>query len=402
MMKKLNLAIALSLGTLVTTPALAHNLVVNGGFEEPSIQPPHPNVQLFNAIPGWTRSFGSAIEVQDHVAGNPYEGHNLVELDGYENTGIFQDVPTVVGQEYILKFAFSPRPNTAAADNVLKVWWDGAELAVLQGGAGGGNTSWTVHSYSVTASNNTTRLAFQDAGTSNALGTYIDRVSLEPLGVCVLNYDTLAPQSGEVPRILNQLGSWEVPEPPAAPIWQGDSPSPEVVNPWEMEPVVRFLSCYEHRFLPSLADGRRLPVTRENCLGMVDESFIKHDIEAMVKDAYWFPWAVDCDGLRARGIITSGVKTLATGVELTATENLTGGVDLELTTTAEPDTAALLIIRQEKRGNHATEITVVCEFPSGGSPYTCTDNVVGNHYRVGEIEYDGSSIVQNKGVKPKK
>jgi hypothetical protein len=96
------------------------------------------------------------------------------------------------------------------------------------------------------------------------------------------------------------------------------------------------------------------------------------------------------------------MKLLATGVELTATENATGGVDLTLSTTAETDTLKLLILRGEKRGNDATEITVVCEFPSGGSPYTCTDNVVGYDYRAAEIEDDGSILVQNKAVKPKK
>jgi hypothetical protein len=92
---------------------------------------------------------------------------------------------------------------------------------------------------------------------------------------------------------------------------------------------------------------------------------------------------------------------LATDVNLTATLN-GSGVDLTLTTSAEPDTAKLLILRGEKRGNDATEVTVVCEFPSGGSPYTCTDNAVGYDYRAAEIEYDGSLLIQNKAVKPKK
>lgn len=97
-----------------------------------------------------------------------------------------------------------------------------------------------------------------------------------------------------------------------------------------------------------------------------------------------------------------GVKLLATDVELAATKNATGGVDLELITTAEQDTAELLILRGEKRGKDALEVTVVCVFPSGGSPYTCTDNAVGDLYQVAEIEYDGSLLIQNKGVKPKK
>ena len=95
-----------------------------------------------------------------------------------------------------------------------------------------------------------------------------------------------------------------------------------------------------------------------------------------------------------------GVKLLATGVDLTATKN-GAGVDLTLTTTAEPDTAALDILRGDKLENGGTAINTVCSFPSGGSPYTCTDTVVGDNYRVLETEYDGDLIVYDE-VKPKK
>jgi hypothetical protein len=58
------------------------------------------------------------------------------------------------------------------------------------------------------------------------------------------------------------------------------------------------------------------------------------------------------------------------------------------------------ILRGEKLENGGTKIKVVCEFPSGGSPYTCTDTVVGDTYRVLEIEYDGDLIVYDE-VMPK-
>jgi hypothetical protein len=89
-------------------------------------------------------------------------------------------------------------------------------------------------------------------------------------------------------------------------------------------------------------------------------------------------------------------KLLATGVNLTATPNGTGGVDLELTTFAEPDTAALLILRGDLRENGGTEIDVACSFASGGSPYTCTDDVAADTYRAAEVEYDGSFIIYDE------
>jgi hypothetical protein len=93
------------------------------------------------------------------------------------------------------------------------------------------------------------------------------------------------------------------------------------------------------------------------------------------------------------------MPNLAKDVKLTATLNGTG-VDLKLTTTAEPDTAGLLILRGDKLTNNGTEINVACSFASGGSPYTCTDAVVGDTYRVLEIEYDGGTIIYDE-VTPK-
>jgi len=86
---------------------------------------------------------------------------------------------------------------------------------------------------------------------------------------------------------------------------------------------------------------------------------------------------------------------LATDVSLTATLN-GSGVDLTLTTDSEPNTAALLILRGDKLGNGGTEIDVACDFASGGSPYTCTDDSGADTYRAAEIEYDGSLIIYDE------
>jgi hypothetical protein len=91
---------------------------------------------------------------------------------------------------------------------------------------------------------------------------------------------------------------------------------------------------------------------------------------------------------------------LRTGVGLDAVTS-GNGVDLTLTTLTESDTAALSILRGEKLNNGGTKITPVCEFNSGGSPYTCTDSVVGDIYRVLEKEYNGNLIVYDEVV-PKK
>ncbi|MCK5523941.1 MAG: hypothetical protein KAI83_12485 [Thiomargarita sp.] len=91
---------------------------------------------------------------------------------------------------------------------------------------------------------------------------------------------------------------------------------------------------------------------------------------------------------------------LATGVNLTA-KVVGNKVKLELTTTAEPDTAALAILRGNKLSNGGTEIDVACKFDSAGTTqngatYKCKDAVVGDTYRVLETEYDGSVIVYDE------
>jgi len=152
-------------------------LIKNGSFEEKQIS----GWTISKNIPGWNTSNGPGIEVQHGVAGQPQHGKQLVELDSRANTAIYQDVSTEPGKAYQLTFYFSARPGTKAGDNKLRVSWDGSVIATLDAGKGGSNTSWKAHTYAVNASQKSTRLAFQDVGISNSLGTYIDNISVKEI-----------------------------------------------------------------------------------------------------------------------------------------------------------------------------------------------------------------------------
>lgn len=153
------------------------NLIKNGSFEYPEI-PPGGWVVL-PSIPRWNLSFGPGIEVQNNVRGAPFDGDNLVELDSYDSSGIYQNVRTSIGGTYLLQFAFSPRPGTSQADNQLRVLWDDQIVDILSAsGEDSDTTLWEVHYYLLFAYRNTTRLEFQDIGVSNGVGTYIDDVHL--------------------------------------------------------------------------------------------------------------------------------------------------------------------------------------------------------------------------------
>ncbi len=176
-------------------PAVAANLVINGSFESPEL--PENSWSVLPSLVGWDRAQGPGIEVHHNITGAPADGSQYVELDGnpaksnldpsslvnspYQSTRLYQDLVTIPGQTYQLQFAFSPRPDTSASENVLGIWWAGSQLDILTAdGSGLSDTVWTDLSYAVLATSRRTRLEFADLGPPDTFGTYLDAVSLEP------------------------------------------------------------------------------------------------------------------------------------------------------------------------------------------------------------------------------
>ncbi len=174
------------------------NLVYNGGFESPVVTAG----QGWNVYPNGTVGLGWNVAWNGVFAGAPAtanlelhrgvnawvhdEGMQHAELDtdwingGSEqaSVAISQDVNTISGATYEVSYAFSPRPGTAASENVLEVLVDGVVVATHGPVAGGGNTSWTTYTYEFVANDGTANIAFRDAGTPNTLGTFIDDVKV--------------------------------------------------------------------------------------------------------------------------------------------------------------------------------------------------------------------------------
>lgn len=188
------------------------NLIQNGNFESPEVTDPAKwdifedgtaglvwTIEWRGDIPaswgGYDRPDPALKELHEGVNGwLPYEGDQYAELDtdwygpGHPQNGepasvrIYQDISTTPGRKYQLTFAFSPRPNTPAGDNILEVKWDGGTVATIGPIAGDGNTNWTLYTYEVAASSNSTRLEFIDKGNANSLGTFLDDVTLVECG----------------------------------------------------------------------------------------------------------------------------------------------------------------------------------------------------------------------------
>lgn len=134
-----------------------------------------PGFTILPAYEGWTASAGPGIEVQyNNVAGTPFSGENLVELDSNSNSTMSR---VIEAGDYTLSFWYSDRPNVGADSNGIDVLLDDVSLLTVAGAQGGGDTNWVF--YTVNFSTGGGTLSFAANGTSDSLGGYLDDVGLE-------------------------------------------------------------------------------------------------------------------------------------------------------------------------------------------------------------------------------
>ncbi|MDR2549065.1 MAG: PEP-CTERM sorting domain-containing protein [Desulfobulbus sp.] len=154
------------------------NLIVNGSFEQNIVSP--GNWSVFPSIDGWTATSGPGIEIQNNVAGSPYDGMQFVELDSHGNSAMAQNVSTDSGQLYLLEFAYSPRPGIGSGSNLVDVFWNGISLTGNVGitADGANDTLWSLIQFQVTGTG-ADILSFAALGISDSFGGYLDRVNLD-------------------------------------------------------------------------------------------------------------------------------------------------------------------------------------------------------------------------------
>jgi len=163
-----------------------YQVAVNRGFEDPDI--PTGSWANLASIPGWYQTINSCgIEVQDHVAGTPYEGGQFVELNSGCRSGIKQTIELPFNTRTTVSFAFSPRPGTEAEDNVLQAYWNGTLVKTVGPQAGASDTLWSRHSVTVTSNSaeSSNTLKFVSAGknpSGGGVGVYLDGVRVEYQG----------------------------------------------------------------------------------------------------------------------------------------------------------------------------------------------------------------------------
>jgi len=225
---------------------LGGNLIANGSFETPEVTDP-AKWQIFpdgTAGLGWNVEWVSGPatylgedrpqpalqEFHEDVLGPAAEGNQYTELDsdwvgpsGSLNgepalISIYQNIPTIVGQTYELRYAYAPRPNTSGSQNNMDVKINGATVQ-SRSGVGGGSIVWTYYPYQFVATSTSTKVEFVGGGTNDSLGIFLDDVSLTRKGgaiqyvlrqkpKCVDDVDpSVHPQVGE-----DQAGNFLCPE----------------------------------------------------------------------------------------------------------------------------------------------------------------------------------------------
>jgi hypothetical protein len=133
-----------------------------------------PGFVILPSYEGWNSVAGGGIEVQyNNVAGQPFSGENLVELDSTSNSTMERFIDPGA---YLLTFYYSARPNVPADSNGITIFANGSQIYNVTG-AGTGNTNWMFQQvkFSINAPGS---LRFAAVGTSNSLGGYIENVSL--------------------------------------------------------------------------------------------------------------------------------------------------------------------------------------------------------------------------------
>src|SRR6266536_771045 len=173
-----------TLSILVAALELNAGPFQNGGFESP------PSISTYQAFdngnnpPGWIVESGTV-----EIVG-PYwqaaEGSQSLDLNGiFEEIGtIYQDIPTVPGQSYRIRFAYAGNPECGptVAVKSFQVFWDGAQITALQFDTTGKsvtNMGWQYYESVVTASGNTSRLRFKSTSPSFC-GPTLDDISVTP------------------------------------------------------------------------------------------------------------------------------------------------------------------------------------------------------------------------------
>ncbi len=165
-------ATAAALLAFAAVPATA-STVLFSDFD--AVTSPDFATQGYTIIPaadGWT-STTNGIELQHNgVAGTPFSGPNLVELDTFVNSSMFVNLGA---GHYTVSYYYSPRPGVGADSNGIGLSIGTTALDSITG-TGAGNTVWQLRSVTFTTTGGP--LTFSAFGNSEGVGGYLDSITI--------------------------------------------------------------------------------------------------------------------------------------------------------------------------------------------------------------------------------
>ncbi len=191
-------SVALSvLATLLSHHVVRANMLLNGSFESPVITtgtyldiPPGGEPAGFD----WKVGTGNIdlFGPNQFVLYPPYNGVQALDLNGFVRGSIYQDFPTVLGQQYSLTFAYADNPlegGVSSADvTVTDLVSNGTLLAtsVFHSTSTNGpppNGDWILYSGTFEATGTSTRLLFASTSASNSAsgGIILDDVIVQAI-----------------------------------------------------------------------------------------------------------------------------------------------------------------------------------------------------------------------------
>jgi len=167
--------------------ATGGELIQNGGFETPDVATGNYKIYTESdfGTTKWHVESGAGLEIQDNVAGTPYEGQQYAELDSDNSSVISQTIATAAAKKYRLTFWYSPRLNNGTDNTVgIKVLVAGDSGAIVNDSINETSVTsnnWTKATYDFIATDSDTKIKFSDLGNSNSLGGYLDDISVKEL-----------------------------------------------------------------------------------------------------------------------------------------------------------------------------------------------------------------------------
>ncbi|MFK7826632.1 MAG: DUF642 domain-containing protein [Oligoflexales bacterium] len=164
------------------------NLVSNGSFELDSFVNRKKAGKGFyeyfeDGLIDWEKAVGTVVELHNNFFGwtaAEGNGEQWVELCSNLNSGIKQEISTIPGEVYILRFFFGARPFTRTSQNHLKVEVGGSEIFDMKksGFKKLSNPNWKEYTVEFVAEETETSLMFYSEGCTSNYGTFIDQISV--------------------------------------------------------------------------------------------------------------------------------------------------------------------------------------------------------------------------------